>query len=121
MIRKLFYRFFALKILLNIFVKLSKTKSWTYIESIISKISSYGGKIVSKISQSLKYLISKLPSLKTILNPLMGVLNRVGGTLKMIEDTFSQFTKLSVKKGTKEFIKGDLQGRALNSTIGQLK
>jgi hypothetical protein len=107
--------------LLKIFTKLSKTKSWTYIKSILSKISSYTSTAVTKITQALKTIISKFPSLKTLLKPLMNVLNRVGGVFKTIDDTFVQFTKLSVKKGTTEYIKSDIRGKALNATIGQLK
>ena len=107
--------------LLNVFAKLSKTNSWGYIKSILSKISTYGGKIISKISQALKYIISKLPSLKTLLNPLLGVVNRVGGVLKTIENTFVQYTKLSVKKGTTQYVKSNVQGQVLNTTVGQLK
>lgn len=107
--------------LLKIFTKLSKTKSWTYIKSILSKISSYTNRAVTKITQSLKTIISKFPSLKTLLNPLMKVLNRVGGVFKTIDDTFVQYSKLSVKKGATEYVKSDLQGQALNATVGQLK
>ena len=80
--------------LLKIFTKLSKTKSWTYIKSILSKISSYTSTAVTKITQSLKTIISKFPSLKTLLNPLMNVLNRVGGVFKTIDDTFVKYSKM---------------------------
>jgi len=107
--------------LATVFAKLSKTNSWTYIEGILSKISTYGGKIVSKISQALKFIISKLPSLKNVLNPLLSVINRVGGLLSTIEKSLAEFTKLSVKKGTTSYIKSDIQSKALNATVGQLK
>lgn len=107
--------------LLNIFVKLSKTNSWNFIKSILSKISTFGGKVVTKITQSLKTIITKFPSLNTILKPLMGVLNRVGSTLKMIEETFIQYTNLSVKKGVINYVKGNLKGQGLNLAIGDLK
>ncbi len=107
--------------LVNVFAKLSKTKSWGYIKSILSKISGYGGKIVSKITESLNTIIKTFSSLKSVLQPLIGVLNRVGGLLKTIEQGFVKYTSLSVKKGTTSYVKSDLQGKVLNATAGQLK
>ena len=118
--------------LLNIFIKASKTSSWSYLKSFFSKITSYGTKVISLIKQSITTITSKVPMLKTLLTPLMGMINRVGGLLTRIQQTFVEFSKIKpvmkvakvvkpvvkpVVKGAKEYVKGDIQSRAVSAGL----
>ena len=118
--------------LLNIFIKASKTSSWNYLKSFLSKITSYETKVISLIKQSITTITSKVPMLKTLLTPLLRMINRVGGLLKMIQQTFVEFSKINpvmkvakvvkpvvkpVVKGAKEYVKGDIQSRAVSAGL----
>jgi hypothetical protein len=132
--------------LINIFTKASKTTWWSHLKLFLTKISSYGSKVILQIRQAISAIINKVPTLKSLLNPLLGIINRVGGVLTRIEQTFVEFSKIKpvmkvakvvkpmvkpvttvakvlkpmvkpVVKVAKEYVKGDIQSRVVNTGL----
>lgn len=92
--------------LAKILIKIKPTKYWSYVSSVLSKLISYTSKTISLIKTALTTIITKLPSLKPTLKPLIDGLGSVG---------------VFIKKIAAEYAKSHAQGQVLNSTVGQLK